>query len=170
MKVLFRRLAGLASALVLLAGCSASIIVDGHGPRDDQAALARAFNPEDVYPPFGRYSHGVEVKSGARWLYAAGQVGVTLEGVAAEGFEAQARQALANVEEILEGAGMTWSNVIRLNAFLVDPTHVATWSRVRGQALGDALPVGTLLIVKSLAGPQWLVEIEVTAAAPPSDQ
>jgi enamine deaminase RidA (YjgF/YER057c/UK114 family) len=47
-------------------------------------------NPKAMPQPVSVYSQGVEVPSGARWLYVSGQVGALPDGRMAEGFEAQA--------------------------------------------------------------------------------
>ncbi len=130
----------------------------------DEGGQERNFNPASIYPPFGKYSQGVRVVGDTTWLYAAGQVGVRPDGTPAEDFDGQAEQALRNVEAILREAGMEWRDVVRLNAFLTDQSDVRAWSEVRGRILGDARPAGTLLIVKALAGPQWMIEVEITAA------
>ena len=37
--------------------------------------MLKRHNPDSVAPPFGTYSHGIEVPPDARWLYVSGQVG-----------------------------------------------------------------------------------------------
>ena len=48
----------------------------------------KLFDPPTVRPPGGPYSHSVEVASGARWLYIAGQTGVKPDGTVPDGIEA----------------------------------------------------------------------------------
>lgn len=147
----------LALLVAALSACNVRLHVDKGGQE-------RNFNPASIYPPFGQYSQGVKVVGDTTWLYAAGQVGVRPDGTPAEGFDGQAEQALHNVEAILREAGMEWPDVVRLNAFLTDRSNLGAWSEIRGRILGEARPAGTLLIVKALAGPQWLIEVEITAA------
>lgn len=126
--------------------------------------MHRMRNPQTVSPPFSRYSHAVEAAPGLRWLHLSGQVGVDPAGKAASGFEAQARQAFANLEALLADAGMGWADVVKLTTFITDRADLATLRRVRDAALGEAQPASTLLVVAGLASPDWLIEVEAVAA------
>lgn len=126
--------------------------------------MHRMFNPADTAPPLGAYTHGVEVAAGARWLHASGQVGITPDGKVAQGFEAQARAAMANLSAILKAAGMGWSDVVKVNSFITNRADVAALRKVRAEFQGDAKPASTLLVVAGLAAPELLVEIELIAA------
>ena len=47
-------------------------------------------NPKTTAPPPNlRFSHSVEIPPNARWLYLAGQVGITPDGIALETLEEQ---------------------------------------------------------------------------------
>jgi enamine deaminase RidA (YjgF/YER057c/UK114 family) len=121
-------------------------------------------NPQTVSPPFSRYSHAVEAAPGLRWLHLSGQVGVDPAGKTASGFEAQARQAFANLDALLRDAGMSWADVVKLTTFITDRANLATLRQVRDGALGEARPASTLLVVAGLASPDWLIEVELVAA------
>ena len=62
--------------------------------------------PSTVAPPFGPYSHAVEVSPNSRLLYISGEVGVLPDGIVPEGIEAQADASWRNIISILEDAGM----------------------------------------------------------------
>ena len=126
--------------------------------------MHRSFNPAGISAPVGAYMHGVEVAAGARWLHASGQVGITPDGKIAQGFEAQARAAMANLTAILKEAGMDWSDVVKVNSFITNQSDLATLRKVRAEFQGDAKPASTLLVVAGLASPDFMVEIEVIAA------
>jgi 2-iminobutanoate/2-iminopropanoate deaminase len=127
--------------------------------------MLKQHNPQGVTPPFSRYSHGVEASANARWLYISGQVGVTPEGTPAEGAEAQIEQAWRNVLQVLEAAGMGPHDLVKVNVFLLDRAHLEVSRDIRRRMLQGAEPASTLLFVSGLASPEWLVEIEATAAA-----
>jgi enamine deaminase RidA (YjgF/YER057c/UK114 family) len=128
--------------------------------------MLKSYNPSTVAPPFSRYSHGVEAPANARWLHISGQVGVKPDGRVAEGAEAQMEQAWRNLFALLEAAGMTRRDLIKVTAFLtVDAADVGLFRRVRDRLLEGAAPASTLILVAGLANPEWLVEIEATAAA-----
>jgi enamine deaminase RidA (YjgF/YER057c/UK114 family) len=81
---------------------------------------------------------------------------------------AQMGLALDNLEAVLAGAGMTLSNLVRLNFYTTDiPAFMGEAAPVLGARLGAAhvMPAGTLLGVASLAFPELMVEIEGTAVA-----
>jgi enamine deaminase RidA (YjgF/YER057c/UK114 family) len=63
-------------------------------------------NPSTVAPPFGAYSHAIEVPPGARWLYVSGQVGVQPDGTLGADAAAQIEWAFRNLVAVLEAAGM----------------------------------------------------------------
>lgn len=126
----------------------------------------RTLDAPAVAPPFGKYSHAVEVPAGQRWLCVSGQVGVTPNGVVARGAQAQCEQAFANLLAILEDAAMGLDDIVRLGVFLVDAGDVAAYRAVRDRVLDGRRPASTLLVVEALASEEWLVEIEMTAARP----
>ena len=128
--------------------------------------MIKRYNPGTVAPPFSSYSNAVEVPGSWRWLHVSGQVGVTADGTVLEGFEAQADQAWKNVLAILADAGMTSADIVKANVFLTDSSQVAASRTSRDAALDGAEPASTLFVVAGLASPDWLVEIEVVAAAP----
>jgi enamine deaminase RidA (YjgF/YER057c/UK114 family) len=124
--------------------------------------------PPAIRPPFARYSHGVEVPAGARLVVASGQLGIRPDGSVPEGAEAQARLCLSNCAAILAEAGMGPADVIRINAFVTAREHMAGYMAARDAWLAGVfrLPASTLVIVVGFTRPEFLVEVEVTAAAP----
>jgi len=120
--------------------------------------------PAGVAPPFSRYSLALETEGATRWLTISGQVGVDAAGKLAEGAEAQMEQAWRNILAILESAGMTPEDLVKVSAFLTRREDLAHYRTVRDRMLGAAKPASTLLFVSGLADPAWLVEIEAVAA------
>jgi len=123
----------------------------------------RIVHPEGITPPLGAYSHGVAAAGPGQWLHIAGQVGVAPDGTLAQGFEAQTRQAWANLAAVLREAGMDARHLVRVGSFLVDPAHLPLLGPVRQPFLGEARPASTVLVVRALARPEWLFEVEATA-------
>lgn len=128
----------------------------------------RSLNPTTIRPPFAAYSHGVEVPPGLRWVCTSGQLGVGADDTLADTSYAQAVQCLANCAAILAEAGMGPADVVRINAFVTDRAHMAGYMRARDEWLAGLarLPASTLVIVSGFTRPEFLVEVEVTAAAP----
>lgn len=126
--------------------------------------MLKAYNPAAVAAPASAYSHGMEVPANARWLYVSGQVGVRPDGTLAEGFEAQADQALRNMMAVLAEAGMGAADLVRVNAYVTDAAHVKLIREIRARHFGDSKPASTLVVVAALAAPDWLFEVEAVAA------
>lgn len=120
------------------------------------------FHHSDNAPrALGPYSHAVEVDG---WLYASGQTGLdpATGELAAGGFEAEARQVLANLQAVLAAAGCTFSDVVRSGIYLTDFANFPTINQLYAEAMGDHRPARTTIQVAGLPkGAQ--VEIDVVA-------
>jgi enamine deaminase RidA (YjgF/YER057c/UK114 family) len=129
----------------------------------------RMLTPPTIAPPFAAYAHGVEVPAGARLVVTSGQLALARDGTVPEGAEAQARLCFQNCAAILAEAGMGPQDVIRINAFVTDRAHMPGYMAARDAWLtGIArLPASTLVIVTGFTRPEFLVEVEVTAAKAP---
>jgi len=85
---------------------------------------------------------------------------------------AQTSFILQKIEQALNAAGASMSDVVRTRMYVTD---IANWEAI-GRAHGDYLravkPAATLVEVQSLIDPELLVEVEVTAivAAPPATE
>lgn len=120
-------------------------------------------NPSVIAPPAGAYSHGVLAPAAGEWLHVSGQIGALPDGVLAIGFTEQARAAWSNLVAILNSANMSVSHLVKVTTFMTDADDLKDLNPVRSGFLGDACPASTLLIVKALARPEWLIEIEAVA-------
>jgi enamine deaminase RidA (YjgF/YER057c/UK114 family) len=113
------------------------------------------------------FSQAIEVSGAGRTLYCAGQTSVDGEGktVHAGDMSAQLDQAFQNLATVLAAAGLTLSDVVRLNYYTTDVDGFFKAHDVVKRHLGQAgcQPAGTLLGVTRLAFPDLLVEIEATA-------
>ncbi len=127
----------------------------------------KSLSPPSIRPPFARYAHGVEVPAGARLVVTSGQLGIASDDSVPSGAEAQARLCFANCTAILADAGMGPGDVIRINAFVTGREHMAGYMAARDAWLADVsrLPASTLVIVTGFTRQEFLVEVEVTAAA-----
>lgn len=125
--------------------------------------MLRKFNPEGVTaPPF--YSHGVEVHSPERWLYVSGQVGQRPDGSAGDGIGEQTAIAVQNLKRVLAGAGMGVEDLVKLTIYLTDEANLPGFGPAGATLLSQPPAATTLLIVKGLADPRLLIEIEAVAA------
>jgi enamine deaminase RidA (YjgF/YER057c/UK114 family) len=128
-------------------------------------------NAPDIRAPFARYSHAAIVEAGSRLLFCSGQLGIAADEHVPPDAGEQADLCFANIAAILRGAGMGARDVVRINAYVTDRRHLAAYMQARDRFLGslDPPPASTLMIVSGFARPEFLVEVEVVAAAPPAD-
>ena len=99
-----------------------------------EAALSQS---ADLYKPPG-YSHVVEVTGPGRIVYIAGQLGLDANGnlVGAPGdFRAQATQAFENLKLALAAVGAGFGDVVKLNNYLTDMSHLPIFREVRDNYL-----------------------------------
>lgn len=117
-----------------------------------------------VAPPASHYSHGI-VTSG-RTLFVAGQVALdeTGELVGRGDAAAQSRQVLTNLQRVVESAGGTMADVARTTVYLTRLEDRGPVGEVRQEFFPSPPPVNTLLVVSSLANPEFLVEIDAIVA------
>lgn len=124
----------------------------------------RPLNPAGNAAPPSPYSHGALVEGRVRLLHTAGQVGRLPDGSIAAGFEAQCRQAWANLANILAEAGMGMADVVKLTFLLTDRGDMATLRRIWEEQVGEHRPPATMLIVAGLGRAEVVFEIEAVAA------
>ena len=134
------------------------------------AGNLRFSNPSTLAKPPG-YSYVVEATGPNKLIYFAGQLGLDMDNkfVGAEGdFRAQCAQAFENMSLALKAAGARWSDVVKINNFLVDiQGNMAAFREVRDRYLNMAAPpASTTIGVPALARPGGLFEIEAIAVLP----
>lgn len=112
------------------------------------------------------YSHAVEVPDGARTLFISGQVGVASDGTLRPDFATQLEQAMDNVEALLAAARMTTANVVKASYYLTRAADLPALGEARRRRWAKRGPEAvTVIVVAALARAEYLIEIEVTAAA-----
>ena len=133
--------------------------------------MPKAVTPKKFGAPLGMYSHGM-VAPGGEILVVAGQVGIGQGGeVAAGDVVAQTKQALDNVRAVVEAAGCSMRDIVRLQTFLTHAADIPGFMKARAEVFPGYFPDGvyppnTLLIISSLVKPELLVEIEAMAVRP----
>ena len=108
------------------------------------------------------YSH---VAKAGNTLYISGQVAKDKEGnlIGKGDFEAQVRQVHTNLKNILDEAGGSLQNIAKMTTLLTHYDFIETYRSVRDEFFQEPYPANTLLIVESLALPDFMVEIEAVA-------
>lgn len=115
------------------------------------------------------FNQGEVVSGETRTLYISGQTAMSREGRPEHEGDIAAQLALAvdNLEAVLTGAGMSLSNLVRLNVYTTDVDALFPHYGVLAGRIGAAgvAPTTTMLGVTRLAIPGQLVELEGTAVA-----
>jgi 2-iminobutanoate/2-iminopropanoate deaminase len=97
-------------------------------------------------------------------LYISGIPGFDAQGALPEGFEAQFGNVVTNIRRVLEQAGATTRDLVKLNVLLTRTSDVATMNRLYAEAFGPApYPARTTCVVVALPDPKMLIEIEGVA-------
>ena len=128
----------------------------------------RLFSPPHHALLAGGYSAGAEVTNADKLVYTAGQTPIDETGavMGVGDFEAQGAQVYANLAKVLAGANMTFANILKTTTYLVSRDDIPAFAAARSAAFADleVQPASTLLIVASLAHPDFLLEVEAIAA------
>ena len=120
--------------------------------------------PPSVRRPFARYSHAVEVPSGARMLLISGQLGIEADDTIPESAEAQADLCFRAITACLEEAGMDVADIVKLNAYVTNRAHMAGYMAARDRFVTEPPPASTLMIVTGFTREEFKVEVEALAA------
>ena len=99
-------------------------------------------------------------------VFASGQIAINPETneVAEGGIEAQTRQVLTNITNLLEAAGTSISKVVKTTVFMADMADFATVNSIYAEYFTEPYPARSAVAVKTLPKGA-LVEIEVIAEA-----
>ncbi|PRY83342.1 RidA family protein [Donghicola tyrosinivorans] len=115
------------------------------------------------------YNQGEVIQGASRQVICAGQTSVDENGAPQHAGDMRGQIALAldNLEAVLEGAGMTLANVVKLGVYATDVDEALKNFDLMGMRFGphQVTPPMTLLGVSRLALPDLMFEIEATAMA-----
>ena len=122
-------------------------------------------NPvEGVYSTGGDWVHALEVRGAGRLLFVSGTMGLRPDFSAPPTLDEQLECVWNNLGAILASAGMTVDNIVRLTSYLRDAGYAEANAQARIAALGDRRIPTTAIVIQTLEA-QWLVELEIIAAA-----
>jgi 2-iminobutanoate/2-iminopropanoate deaminase len=116
------------------------------------------YRVDTLHEPVSHYTDAV------RWgdlLFVSGVAPLDRDGkLVSEDVVAQARKVFENMKEILEAAGATFTDVLKVTVFLTDVRDRPLINPVRQEYFGSTRPASTLIGVKELVLPNMKVEIE----------
>jgi len=121
-------------------------------------------NPAGISPN-PALSPGIRVGD---FLFVSGNVGVDSSGnlVGPGDCEAQSRQVMANIRTIVEAAGGSMQDVVKITCFLTDVNNYSAYGKVRSETWPSSPPASSTVIVAGLVRPEYLVEVEAVARIP----
>ena len=133
--------------------------VETGSPLPKEESMRKTVMADKGPAPAGPYSHAV-VANG--FVFISGQGPVNPEtGAMPDAFADQVRQTFKNVQTILEAAGSSLENVVKVNAYLTDLTRFAEFNDVYNEFFQDDPPARTT-VATALLG--ILVEVDCIAA------
>ena len=115
--------------------------------------------------PVANYKMATRMESG-RLLYISGQVAWDAAGnlVGKADVRVQARQAFANLRGVLQAAGGDVTSLMKITTYITAIEHFPAVAEARTAVFSGELPASTLIVVKALFHPDFLIEVEGVAA------
>lgn len=122
----------------------------------------RVTSPAVSEPPPGRWSNAIRA---GEFLFVSGQVARSADGSRIEGageYE-QSKLVFERIRALVEAAGATMDDVVKLTIFVVDIRKNTEVWRARREFFSGDFPASSLVQVAALGSPEVLVEIEAVA-------
>jgi 2-iminobutanoate/2-iminopropanoate deaminase len=126
--------------------------------------MAHTIHDIGVANQIGAYSDSIEAGPNLRWLITSGTPGLSAKGELPANIAGQAELAWEHIIRMLDRAGMTVSDVVKVTQYLTRAEDIQAYAKVRARFLGEARPASMLLVISQLVRPEFLLEIEVMAA------
>jgi reactive intermediate/imine deaminase len=120
----------------------------------------KVVQPKSLPDPRPRYSQGIQT-TGGKLLFIAGQTAVDQGGnvVGKGNIEKQAEQVFENLTAVLKAAGGSFKNLVMTTTYLTDIKYREGYNKVRLKYYANNHPTSTLVVVKSLAHKDYMIEI-----------
>jgi len=124
----------------------------------EDAQRRQEFRVESLHEPVSHYTDAV------RWgdlLFVSGVAPLDKDlRLVSEDVAEQARKVFTNMKDVLDAAGATFADVLKVTVFLTDVRDRARINPVRKEFFGAARPASSLIGVKELVVPGMKIEIE----------
>ena len=129
------------------------------------ATLTRK-SPAGAHKPFAHYSHVVTAQGAGKRVFCAGQVAADQTGkvLPPDDFDAQTKMVMENLRLALAEGGAALKDVVKVTIFICNPHDVPKARAILQEYFGDNPPASTLCVLRGLANPNFLLEIEAIAA------
>ncbi|HWF06960.1 MAG TPA: RidA family protein [Bryobacteraceae bacterium] len=118
--------------------------------------MIERLSPPGIPAPRGPYSPAVRAGD---FIFVAGQVPVdaATNQMSAGDIQHETRLALGNLRRIVEGAGASLADVVKVGVFLADAADFAPMNEVYAEFFGEAKPARTTVVCKFMSD----IKIEV---------
>ena len=115
--------------------------------------------------PVANYRMATRMEGG-RLLYISGQVAWDAGGniVGKGDVRAQARQTFENLRHVLRAAGSDLKDLMKITTYITKIEDFPAVAEARSEVFQGQLPASTLIVVRSLFHPDFLIEVEGVAA------
>ena len=129
------------------------------------ATLTRK-SPAKTHKPFANYSHVVTAQGASKLVFCAGQVAAEPSGkvLPPDDFAAQTKMVMENLMLALAEGGANLKDVVKVTIYVCNPHDVSKARSILQEYFGDDPPASTLCVLRGLANPNYLLEIEAIAA------
>ena len=125
------------------------------------AKRRRVSSPQVPEPPPGTFSRAIQVGD---QLFVAGMTANSPSGI--EGGDSmydQTRAVFTRIKHLVEAAGGTMNDVVKMTGFITDIAKRDDYLRARRDFFTSDPPASTLVEVTALAAPGLMIEVEVMA-------
>ena len=125
----------------------------------------RQINPWTWQERFG-FAQAWRVDGAQSIVFAAGQTAVSPDGevLAVGDLEGQTRHAFQNLRTVLQEAGASFDDVLKVTLYLTDISAIRDVARVRDEFIDTARPpASTAIGVAALALPDLMIEVDAIA-------
>lgn len=117
-------------------------------------SLRKVTTPQVPEPPGGIFTN----------CYVLGnQVFLSGQTSSGDGMEAQARGVLTKIRHLIEAAGGSMADIVKMTVYVTDISKRAEIGKVRSEFFPGDKPCSTLVEVKALVTPDLLIEIDAVA-------
>jgi 2-iminobutanoate/2-iminopropanoate deaminase len=120
-------------------------------------SIVRAVSPEVSEPPAGSWSNCL-VAGGIAYI-----AGMTARGSTEADEYAQAKAILGKIRHLVEAAGGSMADIVKVTIFVTDITQREKVWQARREFFTGNFPTSTLVQVAALADPSLKVEIDAVA-------
>lgn len=128
--------------------------------------IMKVINTSQAPAPVGPYNQAIAANG---FLFTAGQIALdpqTMTIVGTGDVEAQAKQVMANLGEVLKEAGCSWENIVKTTVFLKDMNDFAKVNAIYGQYFNEATAPARSCVEVARLPKDVLVEIDCVAVLP----